>query len=51
MIASALSIAEIGLLVLSTLHTNDASQAVDRILAAFPTRPAGEGRRSRFVAS
>jgi len=35
--ASALSIAETGHLVLATVHTNDASQAVDRILDAFPT--------------
>ena len=34
--ASALSIAETGHLVLATVHTNDASQAVDRILDAFP---------------
>jgi twitching motility protein PilT len=33
---AALSIAETGHLVLATLHTNDASQAVDRILDAFP---------------
>jgi twitching motility protein PilT len=34
--AAALSIAETGHLVLATVHTNDASQAVDRILDAFP---------------
>jgi twitching motility protein PilT len=36
-IASALSIAETGHLVIATLHTNDASQAIDRILDGFPT--------------
>ncbi|MBO0837695.1 MAG: type IV pilus twitching motility protein PilT [Actinobacteria bacterium] len=35
-IAAALTIAETGHLVLATLHTNDASQAVDRILDVFP---------------
>jgi len=35
-IASALTIAETGHLVLATLHTNDASQAIDRILDGFP---------------
>jgi twitching motility protein PilT len=34
--SAAVSIAESGHLVLATLHTNDASQAVDRILDAFP---------------
>lgn len=33
---AALTIAETGHLVLATLHTNDASQAIDRILDAFP---------------
>jgi twitching motility protein PilT len=42
--ASALSIAETGHLVLATLHTNDASQAVDRILDAFPTGQAQQAR-------
>jgi twitching motility protein PilT len=36
-IAAALTIAETGHLVLATLHTNDASQAIDRILDGFPT--------------
>ena len=36
-IASALTIAETGHLVIATLHTNDASQAIDRILDGFPT--------------
>src|SRR5205807_1758089 len=35
--ASALSIAETGHLVLATVHTNDASQPVDRTPDAFPT--------------
>jgi twitching motility protein PilT len=35
--AAALSIAETGHLVLATVHTNDAAQAVDRILDAFPS--------------
>ncbi len=35
-VAAALTAAETGHLVLSTLHTNDASQAVSRILDAFP---------------
>lgn len=42
--ASALSIAETGHLVLATLHTNDASQAVDRILDAFPPGQAQQAR-------
>jgi twitching motility protein PilT len=36
-IALVLSAAETGHLVLSTLHTNDASQAVSRILDSFPS--------------
>ncbi len=36
-IAAALTIAETGHLVLSTLHTNDTSQAVSRILDSFPS--------------
>lgn len=35
-IASAITIAETGHLVLSTLHTNSASQSIDRIIDAFP---------------
>lgn len=35
-IATALTIAETGHLVFSTLHTNDASQALDRIVDVFP---------------
>jgi twitching motility protein PilT len=36
-IATVLTLAETGHLVLSTLHTNDTSQAVSRILDSFPT--------------
>jgi twitching motility protein PilT len=36
-VATALTAAETGHLVLSTLHTNDAIQAVSRILDSFPT--------------
>lgn len=46
--AAALSIAETGHLVLATLHTNDASQAVDRILDAFP---AGQAQQARIQLS
>ncbi len=35
-IAAALTLAETGHLVLSTLHTNDTIQSIDRILDAFP---------------
>ena len=42
--AAALSIAETGQLVLATLHTNDASQAVDRILDSFPPGQAQQAR-------
>lgn len=35
-IASAISIAETGHLVISTLHTNSASQSIDRIIDSFP---------------
>lgn len=35
-IASAITIAETGHLVLSTLHTNSASQSIDRIIDSFP---------------
>jgi twitching motility protein PilT len=42
--ASALSIAETGHLVLATVHTNDAAQAVDRILDAFPSGQAQQAR-------
>lgn len=47
-IAAALSIAETGHLVLATLHTNDASQTVDRILDAFP---AGQAQQARVQLS
>jgi twitching motility protein PilT len=36
-ISIALTIAETGHLVLATLHTNDASQAIDRVLDSFPS--------------
>lgn len=36
-IAAAITIAETGHLVFSTLHTNSASQSIDRIIDAFPT--------------
>ncbi len=36
-IALALTLAETGHLVFSTLHTNDASQAIDRIIDVFPS--------------
>ncbi len=36
-ISSALTIAETGHLVLATLHTNDSSQAMDRILDGYPS--------------
>src|SRR5438105_4791011 len=42
--SAALSIAETGHLVLATLHTNDASQAVDRVLDAFPSSQAAQAR-------
>src|SRR5207247_9695440 len=35
-ISAALTIAETGHMVLATLHTNDAAQAIDRILDGFP---------------
>ena len=35
-IAAALTLAETGHLVLSTLHTQDAAQTVDRIIDVFP---------------
>ncbi len=37
-IASAITIAETGHLVFSTLHTNSASQSVDRVIDSFPER-------------
>jgi twitching motility protein PilT len=36
-IASAITIAETGHLVFSTLHTNSASQTIDRIIDSFPS--------------
>ena len=40
----ALSIAETGHLVFATLHTNDASQAIDRIIDVFPAESQGQIR-------
>ena len=42
-IALTLTLAETGHLVFATLHTNDAAQAVDRIIDSFPADPAGPG--------
>ncbi len=47
-IASALTIAETGHLVLATLHTNSASQTIDRIIDSFP---AGERDQCRMQLS
>ena len=41
---SALQIAETGHLVFTTLHTNSASQTVDRIISSFPAEKQGEVR-------
>ncbi len=41
-ISSAISIAETGHLVFSTLHTNSASQSIDRIIDAFPESQQGQ---------
>jgi twitching motility protein PilT len=35
-ISAALTLAETGHLVLSTLHTNDSVQSIDRIIDSFP---------------
>src|SRR3989344_3361799 len=43
-IAAALSAAETGHLVLSTLHTNNAAQTIDRILDSFPGEQQGQVR-------
>jgi twitching motility protein PilT len=43
--SAALTIAETGHMVLATLHTNDASQAIDRILDSFPS---GEQEQARI---
>lgn len=42
--AAALTIAETGHLVLSTLHTNSASDSVNRVIDAFPARQQGQVR-------
>jgi len=41
-ISTALTAAETGHLVLSTLHTNSASQAIDRIIDSFPAEQQGQ---------
>lgn len=41
-IAAAITIAETGHLVFSTLHTNSASQTIDRIIDAFPASQQGQ---------
>ena len=46
-IATAITAAETGILVMSTLHTTGAAQSVDRILDAFPHE---QQHQSRFVA-
>lgn len=43
-IASAITIAETGHLVFSTLHTNSASQTIDRIIDSFPPRQQNQVR-------
>jgi twitching motility protein PilT len=43
-IAAALTIAETGHLVFSTLHTNSASQTIDRVIDAFPEEAKGQVR-------
>ncbi len=42
--AAALTIAETGHLVLSTLHTNSASQSIDRVVDSFPSHQQGQIR-------
>jgi twitching motility protein PilT len=43
-IASALTIAETGHLVLATLHTNSAAESINRIIDAFPSHQQGQVR-------
>ena len=43
-IGAALTAAETGHLVLATLHTNDAVQAIDRVIDAFPSHQQGQVR-------
>jgi twitching motility protein PilT len=43
-ISSAITAAETGHLVLATLHTNDAPQAIDRIIDAFPAHQQDQAR-------
>ena len=51
----ALEAAETGHLVLSTLHTIDASKTIERIVGAFPlsaiSRPSGAGSQRPFASS
>jgi twitching motility protein PilT len=49
-IATALTAAETGHLVLSTLHTNDTSQAVSRILDSFPAASQSQVRQQLSLA-
>ncbi len=49
-IATALTAAETGHLVLSTLHTNDTSQAVSRILDSFPSSNQNQIRQQLSLA-
>jgi twitching motility protein PilT len=49
-IATVLTAAETGHLVLSTLHTNDTSQAVSRILDSFPSSNQGQIRQQLSLA-
>src|SRR3989338_1201301 len=48
-IASALTIAETGHLVFSTLHTNSAAQTIDRIIDVFPEHQQGQVRTQLSV--
>lgn len=43
-ISSAITAAETGHLVLATLHANDATQAIDRIIDVFPSHQQGQAR-------
>ena len=43
-ISTALTLAETGHLVLSTLHTNNASQTIDRLIDVFPSHQQGQVR-------
>ena len=43
-ISSAITAAETGHLVLATLHANDATQAIDRVVDVFPSHQQGQAR-------